>query len=191
MGAERRTMENRLPIKKQLRKQLRIKDYDYSAKGMYFITICTHNRKKILSSVMTNNTLFVGAGLASAQENIKLTYVGKVIDESIIKLQGEFHIDISSYVIMPNHIHMIIDNLKLKRADARPAPTIGDIICSFKSRTAMEYLQINKRKNIYNEKLWQRNYYEHIIRNEKELYKIVEYIEYNPFNWKTDPLNED
>ena len=63
---------------------------------------------------------------------------------------------------------------------------LSDIICSFKSKTAMKYLKYNKMNNIYYKKLWQRNYYEHIIRNEKEYWMIYEYIENNPLKWKFD-----
>ena len=91
---------------------------------------------------------------------------------------------------MPNHVHFILQIIE--RADARPAPTISDIICSFKSRTTNDIIRIVKQGNInhFGTKIWQRNYYEHVIRNEKEYYKIVEYIRNNPLKWKEDRYYE-
>lgn len=174
------------------RQSIRLKGYDYSKDGIYFITICTHNREEILSRIITNNN--VGVGLASTllekiSCKIQLTNVGKIIYNEMLKLENKFDIKIHKYVIMPNHVHMIIelqncdnrwninDNV---RADTRPAPTLGAVICAFKSKTALKYLKYNKENNIYNQKLWQRNYYEHIIRNKDEYFKICQYIQNNP-----------
>lgn len=159
------------------RRLIRIKGYDYSRKGIYFITIGTQNRKEILSSV--------GAGPVSAQK-IELTYIGKIIQDVYINLEKEFkNIKLHNYIIMPNHIHGIIE---IKRADTGPAPTLGDIICSFKTRTTVYIIKEIKEGKIeaFDKRLWQRNYYEHVIRNEKEYWQIYEYIENNPLNWNKD-----
>ncbi len=91
---------------------------------------------------------------------------------------------------MPNHIHgiLIINNNEInKRADARPAPTISDIICAFKSKCAFKYLQYIKRNNLnISGKIWQRSFYDRIIRNERSLNAIREYISNNPVNWEQD-----
>ena len=71
----------------------------------------------------------------------------------------------------------------MKKGGASPAPTIGDIICTFKSITTIKY---NKNNNTNGRIIWQRNYYEHIIRNEKKYYKIIEYIRTNPLKWEED-----
>lgn len=103
---------------------------------------------------------------------------------------------IENYVIMPNHVHMIISINRegtVHRAPTREefkkptSDSVPTIIRYLKSGVTRE---LNKKYN-RDMQLWQRNYYEHIIRNEKELYNIMEYIEYNPFNWKIDPLNVD
>ena len=167
------------------RHSIRLKEYDYSKIGFYFITICTQNREKILAKIVENN---VGAVLVSAQ--IETTKLGKMIENVYIDLQKEFNnIMLHSYIIMPNHIHGIIEICK--RADTRPAPTLGDIICSFKSRTT---IICNKgvKQGIYqsfDKRIWQRNYYEHVIRNAKEYVKIQEYINNNPLNWEEDKFN--
>lgn len=87
---------------------------------------------------------------------------------------------INEYIIMPDHVHFILQIIE--RADTRPAPTVSDVICSFKSKTTNDIIKMVKRGeiNCFDTKIWQRNYYEHIIRNEKEYYKILEYMEYNP-----------
>ena len=168
------------------RKSIRLKNYDYSQNGMYFITICTYNREEILSKIEN-----VGASLVSA--HVILTPIGKYIDNQIKQLEKRFPVKIEKSVIMPNHIHMIINLFKLKWngkekydiqwADTRPAPTIGDVICAFKSITSIEYIKYNKQIGEY-KKLWQRNYYEHIIRDEKEYYNVCEYIKNNPLHYK-------
>ena len=163
--------------KKYKRHSIRIKGYDYSKEGLYFITVCTQNRKEILSSV--------GAGPVSAQK-IKLTYTGKIIEDVYINLEKEFrNVKLHNYIIMPNHIHGIIE---IKMADTGPAPTIGDIICSFKTRTTGYIIKEIKKGKIeaFEKRLWQRNYYEHVIRNEKEYWQIYKYIENNPLNWNKD-----
>lgn len=163
------------------RKSTRLKEYDYSQNGAYFITICTKDRQKILSNINKD----VGAGLASAH----LTQIGKIVNDTIIELKNKYDIEINYYVVMPNHIHMIIEIRNLKRADTRPAHTLSKIICAFKSISALKYLKYSKEKNVYNKKLWQRNYYEHIIRDEKEMEEIIKYIMNNPINWIKDSLN--
>jgi len=166
------------------RRSIRLKGYDYSQEGYYFITICTQGKIKVLSNI-------VGAGPVSAQKT-KLTYTGKLIQKAYLNLENEFpNIKLHNYVIMPNHVHGIIEIQKW--ADTGPAPTIGDIICSFKTRTTCNILKEIKQGKIqhFDKRIWQRNYYEHIIRNEKELYAIIEYIENNPKNWDKDSLNKE
>lgn len=100
------------------------------------------------------------------------------------------NIKLHEYIIMPNHIHFIIE--LTERADTGPAPTIGEIICSFKTRTTGHAIKEIKKGNLlpFDKRFWQRNYYEHIIRNEKEYYKIVEYIQNNPLKWEEDEYFE-
>ena len=85
---------------------------------------------------------------------------------------------------MPNHLHGIIflDEF-VDLGGASPAPTIGDVICAFKS---ISTISCNKIDNIDGRIIWQRNYYEHVIRNEKEYYQIIEYIRTNPLKWEED-----
>ena len=116
-----------------------------------------------------------------------LSQEGNIIKKIYLNLENEFeNIKLHQFVIMPNHIHGIIEITK--RADTGPAPTIGDVICSFKTRTTSLISKEVKNGTIeaYDKKIWQRNYYEHIIRNEQELYQIIKYIEDNPEKWNED-----
>ena len=137
----------------------------------------------------------VGAGLAPAHDgfpNVQLTRVGKIIERNWIEIPTHYpNARIDEYVIMPNHLHGILiicqnqgNNSFKERATARVAPTLGSIIGSFKSRCVVENLNFIK-KNELNEigKIWQRNYYEHVIRNDKELGEIRKYIRENPGKW--------
>ena len=166
------------------RRSIRLKRYDYSKNGYYFIIICSNNRECIFCN------LNVGAGLAFA--HLALTNVGRIIEYHWLNIPIQYeNVYIDEYIIMPNHMHgiMIIDK---EGADARPAPTISDIICSFKSQCIINNLKRIKENNL-NEtgKIWQCNYFEHIIRNENELEKIRPYNVNNPYKWDEDNDNPE
>ena len=113
--------------------------------------------------------------------------MGKIIEKTYLNLEKEFsNIKLHEYIIMPNHMHFIIE--LTEGADTGPAPTIAEIVCSFKTRTTGHAIKEIKKGNLlpFDKRFWQRNYYEHIIRNEKEYYKIVEYIQNNPLKWEED-----
>ena len=158
------------------RKSTRLKGYDYSTTGAYFVTICTHNRKCILSNI-------VGA-IHELPEN-KLTQYGELAEQIIEILPDRFNVSIPKYVIMPNHIHLIIEIDSEKRA-IRESPlqyhrSIVDKMIGF--------LEMNISKEIHNtyfEKIWQRSYHDHIIRDEKDYKKIWEYIDTNVIRWEKD-----
>jgi REP element-mobilizing transposase RayT len=111
------------------------------------------------------------------------------------------NINFEEYVIMPNHFHCIIKIVDMvgvplvgtqmsgnNRATTRVAPTIGDIIGAFKSLTTVEYIKMVKNNQLpsFDKQVWQRNYYENIIRNEKAYLKVMEYIKDNPLKWDED-----
>lgn len=161
-------MEENKDLKK--RKSIRLKEYDYSQEGMYFITICTKNRIKLLGKIDN-----VGANCV--RPKIELSYIGNMIKREIDKIKLIYqNVNIDEYIIMPNHIHMII---QIDDGRTQFAPTLSRIIKQCKG---------NITKQI-GYSIWQKSFYEHIIRNEKELYKIKEYIQYNPLNWKKDKYN--
>ena len=155
------------------RKHLRLDYYDYSAPGAYFITICTQNRRCLLSHVVERD-------LGSA-ETVYTTY-GKIAKEQLLLLEERYsNLKIDQYVIMPNHIHAI---LTLEDASGvNPRPTITDIVCAYKSLTTRA---CKKAKPI--DKLFQTSFYEHVIRGQKDYDEIAEYIINNPKQWKLDKL---
>lgn len=159
------------------RKHPRLKEYDYSQNGYYFVTICTKGRAKILSKI-------VGRGLAPAEikYNVNLTTYGEIAEQQLFDLENRYNgVRIDYYCIMPNHIHIII--AINKAAGASPRPTLNSIICAYKSITTR---LINKMDNVSGRSMFQTSYFEHIIRNEQELYEIRKYIEKNPIKWETD-----
>ena len=146
-------MKENLPI----RKRIRLKEYDYSEKNMYFITICVKNRLELLGKIIN--------------DNIKLTIEGKIVKQNIEIIEKIYkNITIDEYVIMPNHIHFLL--LINHKNDI----TISKIIKHYKT--------IITREIKYH--IWQKSFYEHIVRNEKEYFKIKEYIKNNVINWKKD-----
>jgi len=160
------------------RKDIRIPEFDYSQPGAFFVTIVTKDRKTLFGQV--NNGKMV------------LNNVGKLAEEVWLALPTHFpNVELGEWVIMPNHIHGIISiNVEathaspLPRISKGPAPgSIGAIIGSFKSAVTKRVHQNSKNTN---NNLWQRNYYEHIIRNERDYQAIYDYIIANPLNWEKD-----
>ena len=159
------------------RKHLRLESFDYSSSGAYFITICTENRRQILSRI-------VGRGLAPAETNgLEYTSFGKIAEKQLLLLEERYHfLTVDQYIIMPNHIHVILF-LDDKTAGASPRPTIMDIVCAYKSLTTIEC-----RKHGCSEKLFQTSFYDHIIRNREDYEEIRKYIHENPQRWYYDKL---
>ena len=161
-------MEKQLPK----RKSPRLKSFDYSTTGAYFITICTQNRKNILSTI-------VGEGSPLP----KLSHYGEIANLWIQKLPEKYHeISVDCYVIMPNHIHLLLSVMK---DDGRgdPSPTVDTAMGWLKYQITKE---INKLRGTPGEKLLQRSFFDHIIRNQDDYYEIYKYIYENPMRWKLD-----
>ena len=159
------------------RKALRLKNYDYSAPGAYFVTICTHGKACILSEI-------VGA-IHESPEN-KLTLCGKYVDEVIGGLSERFDIKIEKYVIMPNHVHLLISIKGNDKRAIRESPLLRErSILS----NVVGYLKMNASKKIRRKDgkvIWQRGYHDHIIRNTADYEKIWNYIDTNPLRWELD-----
>jgi len=155
------------------RKQIRLPEFDYSTPGAYFVTICTQNRRCILSDIA------VGEGLAPPA--VLLTPIGKCVEEQIRALSQRYPmVTIDSYVIMPNHLHMIV-RISGEAGGASPSPTLYDVVRVLKSLTTRL-----SRGHLEDLPLWQRGYYEHVIRGEKDDLEIWEYIDTNPARWAED-----
>ncbi len=150
------------------RQSIRLKGYDYSRVGCYFITLCTQNRVCLFGQIKNSKLI--------------LNTTGQMIDFQWTDLKNKYPtIVLDSHIVMPNHLHGIITvGAPLKSPD-----TIGSIIGRFKSITTYTHIQQIRaaQAHPFNRKLWQRNYYEHIIRDADELRRIRKYILENPAHW--------
>jgi len=191
---------------KQKRKSPRLKNYDYTQAGAYFVTICSKDRECIFGEIKDGTMVSNEYGDA-----VQFTW-----DDLI---QHNANISLDQFVVMPNHIHGIIFiknnvgagskpaqikpapitkidstndvvNINNKRAGLEPAPTnhgLPEIVRQFKTFSTKRVNKIQNKR--LGNALWQRNYYEHIIRDTEDLNRIREYISNNPTNWDTDKNN--
>jgi len=186
------------------RRSIRLSNYDYSQSGAYFITICTHQREWLFGEILNEKMLLKEFGNIARSEWLKTPKI-------------RANIELGEFIIMPNHTHGIIwikdykvdckgvlDGEEGSEVDSKgvlqyaptttptytsnfesPSKTIGAIIRGYKSSVTK---QINTIRKLPGFAVWQRNYYEHIIRNEEDLYNITQYIKNNPSNWDKDDL---
>lgn len=164
------------------RKSKRLQEYDYSTAGAYFITMCTKNRATIFGEIADGSMQLSKCGeiAAALWEQIPIHFPMVKIDECVV-MPDHFHgILMISNVVAGSLRHDMNEYSESKKGQGDPAPTIGSIIGYYKFQTTKS---INKIRNSEYEKYWQRNYYDRIIRNEKELDRIREYIVNNPLRW--------
>lgn len=158
-----------------VRKPARLKEYDYSQNGYYFITICTKEKQKILCDI-------VGDGAFDVPK-IQLTHFGRIVEKYILSTNNIPNLSVDKYVIMPNHIHLIlvVDNGGTSRA---PSPTNN--IISHAISTLKRFVNKDIGYNIF-----QRSFHGHIIRGENDYLKIWNYIENNSLKWTEDCFYEE
>lgn len=155
------------------RKSPRLKEYDYSTPGMYFVTICVKNRKQLLGNI-------VGDGDFDVPQMILSKY-GMVLEKYINLMNEKYsHIKIDKYVIMPNHLHLIINITDYKNGASETAAPYNNEMSKFVS-LLKRYCNIEYGQNIF-----QRSFHDHIIRGEEDYKKIWEYIDTNVLKWKQD-----
>ena len=177
------------------RKSTRLKNFDYSSAGAYFVTICVRDRMHILSEITVGEGLAppeiadltsadktsgiaVGEGLAPPEITVKLKPCGKIVKEQLQLIEIRFQgVTVEDYVIMPDHIHAVIF-LRGKAGGASPSPTLDDVICAFKSLTSRSCKQ---KHGI--EKMFQRSFAEHIVRDREDYETRRKYIYENPKRW--------
>ncbi len=157
------------------RKPTRLKDYDYSSNGRYFITICTQKKECVLGDIVGDDVLGV--------PKIKLSDMGIIVKEQIEEMEKAYsYLHVAEYVIMPNHVHFII-TVNAGGGTPRTSSPTGAIIPQY----------ISTLKRFTNKKIgfsiWQRTYHDHIIRSKEEYIKIQKYIQQNPKNWESDFYN--
>lgn len=152
-----------------VRKNIRLKDYDYSQGGYHFVTICTKDRQNLLGGIV---------GAASGRPEMVLSNHGEIVKSWIDKISEKYpYVKIENAVVMPNHIHIILSINTDGRPDAAPTATLGSIIGYFKHQTT-------KDADVHG--LWQRSYHDHIIRDEAAYQRIYQYIAQNPALWLDD-----
>ncbi|MCK4662244.1 MAG: transposase [Bacteroidales bacterium] len=178
------------------RRSIRLKGYDYSKAGLYFITICVQNQECLYGHM--------------GKDKMILNNAGRMVEKWYYELENKYpDKKCHEMVVMPNHFHCIIENVEM---DANPTDvnpirgrsqygpnnqkynaTIGDAMDWFKTMTTNEYIRSVKKYNWkrFEKKLWQRNYWEHIIRNDTEYNYITNYIIENPQKWIDDKLNPE
>ena len=183
-------MKRELPA----RKNNRLKGYDYSQEGRYFITICVKDRRQMLGSIDSSEV--VGAHTVPPN-NVRLSDIGTVVDAAINSIGDAYEdVEVSKYVVMPNHIHIIIalnanNGETVNVSDNGGGSGSGSTLCSPTSNTAPSISRIVKQYKEHVTKqigfsLWQKSFYDHIIRDESEYQAICQYIDSNPENWEND-----
>lgn len=120
-------------------------------------------------------------GRPSVPPFVELTDLGKIVQETFAYLETQYPVSVPVYIVMPDHIHAIF--LLEQRATARVAPTLGQVVGAYKSKVFVQCLSLYKSRNLMLGPLWQRGYYEHIIRNEEDFISTAEYILGNPARW--------
>lgn len=147
---------------KPVRKPTRIPNYDYSKDNYYFVTICTHEKKCIFGTVR------------------EIGRYGKIAADSIDTLSSHYsNVKIDKYVVMPNHIHMIV--VIGCNTEISVNPTLSQIIGAYKSEVTRLIHQ-----SALNVQIWQRSFHDHVIRNQRDYERIWNYIHTNPMRWDKD-----
>jgi REP element-mobilizing transposase RayT len=161
------------------RKSIRLRGYDYSESGGYFITVCTKDREHLLGEVRDGGMVENG--------------YGKIVRECWNHVPKHYsNVELDEFVVMPNHVHgimFIMDNpVGTRHASPLQAKRnhLGDVIGSFKSAAAKRINEMRKTPGVV---VWQRGFYDHIIRDDKSLKRIRDYIIMNPERWRFDTEN--
>ncbi len=167
------------------RKTTRWNDGNYNAEGLFFLTICTLNKRCILSKIVGTGVLDGPKENDFENAHVVLLPYGKIADKYIKQL-NEFYENISvvDYVVMPNHIHLLLNIKREENGPSRtPVPTI-------QNSTVSRFVSTFKRfcNKEYGENIWQYRSYDHIIRNPKDYEEHVKYIYENPMRWQFDKL---
>jgi len=163
------------------RRSIRLSHYDYGESGAYFITFCVRNRACLLGDIVDGAMV--------------LNELGKIVAAEWLRTPAlRPNVALDEFVVMPNHIHAIITLASSRRGVLHtpsekfesPAQTLGAIVRGFKSATTR---LINVMRATPGTAVWQRNYYEHVVRDDSELQRIREYIVNNPVQWALDREN--
>jgi putative transposase len=162
---------------KHHRRSIRLKDYDYGQSGAYFVTVVTHDRACLFGDV--------------ADGKMQLNNVGQIAKAAWDELPAKFPlVRLDAFIVMPNHVHGIIMvgaqfiAPKINEGVMNHAPTLGEMVRAYKARSTRLIRQAGTPNFA-----WQRNYYEHVVRNEESLNRVRQYIVNNPTHWTIDREN--
>ncbi len=150
---------------------MRLQNYDYSQNGAYSVTICSKNKEHIFGQV-------VGAGHPAGPQ-VQLSHIGEIVDKYIRSIPNSYpDMYIDTYVVMPNHVHLLVRIDKPQGPAGCPAPTatLSKAMSAFKSLSSREA----------GRSLWQRSFFDHICRNFDDYIAVYEYIDTNPAKWAED-----
>ena len=159
------------------RRSIRLQGYDYSQAGMYFVTVCTLGKECLFGEIVDGC--------------MNLNDAGQMVERWFGELPNKFEdIECDAFVCMPNHIHFIILTMDVG-VGIKNRTSLGTIVQWFKTMTTNGYIHGVKELgwSRFSGKLWQRNYYEHVVRDENDLHYIREYIGNNPLRWELDREN--
>ncbi|WYD80389.1 MAG: transposase [Candidatus Electrothrix gigas] len=198
------------------RRSIRLRNYDYAQAGAYFVTICLQYRECLFGKITVPPVGADPCVCPGFSPEIQLTDAGRMVQTIWDQIPNHYPgVDTDAFVVMPNHIHGIVvltnpvagtDSCVRPNPRSRyvptgqargPAPTkplsLPDVVQRYKSLTTTQYINGVKQNGWppFLGKLWQRNYWEHIIRNETELHRIRKYIQNNPARWQEDALHPD
>lgn len=206
--------------KRHHRRSIRLEDYDYSWAGAYFVTICAQNRACLFGEIRTDEMTPDPAGMLVQSEWDALPKRFPMLEldafvlmpnhvHGIVVIAGDAWTaedpdqgshaararppDVGATLVVARSAEDRASTRSRRRAGTRPAPTLGDVVGAFKSLTTHRYI-IGARKHAwpgFRPRLWQRNYYEHIIRNADELHQVRQYIADNPAQWMADRENPE
>jgi len=169
------------------RKSIRLKGYDYSQAGLYFVTICTQNRECLFGNITDAKMI--------------LNDAGKMVEKCWYEIPNHFpNTRLHPMVVMPNHFHGIIELVGTKNHSPvvgaknisplrSPSKTIGSVVRGFKIGVTKWFREKYPNHFPVGQSVWQRNYWEHIIQNENEYHRITQYIINNPVKWYNDKLH--
>jgi len=185
---------------KHHRRSIRLPNYDYAKAGYYFVTITTQNREHLFGEIV--------------DEKMVLNVAGEMVQGLWYDIVNDFpNIALHDFMVMPNHIHGIIEivgaplvgalnlvgaldmantvDIHDKRVPIKGAPMVGNVVGVFKSKTTNSYIKMVKNGTLppFNKRIWQRNYYEHVVRDDVDYVRIAEYVANNPLTWDEDMLN--
>ena len=161
------------------RKRLRMQTFDYAKNGMYYVTLCTHNREKLLADVVNVGT----------DPRVRPNAAGRMVEKKLHAVEEKFsNVTLDCYCVMPNHIHAVFCKWAEPSEDGHMGPSLQELMQWLKTQTTNEYIKMVRQGILepFDKHVWQRSYFEHVVRGDNDLYEIRKYIQDNPAKWVSD-----